>query len=118
MNSPHAAIQERHDGAAVCPMCFKEILYVSNQCPHCGAPVDSPGLLEPEPMTEANPRSLLFTMVGFWGMFGLHLCIVSISTTDSTLDLLPNWLCVFFFAYLATKFTREWHQQRKAKAMS
>lgn len=121
MNSPHAAIQERHDGADVCPMCFKEILYVSNQCPHCGAPVDSPGLLDLEPMKAASPKTVLLKMLVFWGMFVFYLFRVIPSgrlITGTNLQLLGCWLNIFAFAYLAIKHTREWHQQRKAKAMS
>ncbi len=44
--SLHARADERHDGVDVCPMCMTEILHVTNQCPHCGAAVDSDGIYD------------------------------------------------------------------------
>lgn len=123
MNTDHEPAQERHDGADVCPMCFKEVLKVANHCPHCGAPVDSPGLLGApvEPLKVANPKTLFLKVLCFWVLFGFYLIRVIPSgrlTTGTHLQLLLCWLNIFIYAYLAIKFTREWQQQRKAQTVS
>lgn len=123
MNTDHEPAQERHDGADVCPMCFKEVLKVANQCPHCGAPVDSPGLLGApvEPLKVANPKTLFLKMLCFWVLFGFYLFLILTPSKPNPASLYENivrLIYVCFCAHLAIKHTREWQQQRKAQTVN
>lgn len=115
MNPPPAKSLERHDRADVCPMCFTEILLATNQCPHCGVPVDSMGISRPEPVSKSKPQTLFFEMLSFWAlMIGLLLSLPKKWMSASTM--IEQVMCVVPFlvsGILAIKFTRLWYQQKK-----
>ena len=124
MNSPHAVIQERHDGADVCPMCFTEILYVSNQCPHCGAPVDSPGLTNLK--TPAEPvmaKSLRLRLIGLVVFGALYLSYVYLffTTTESDKPLYHHpvrWFSLAAYTYFLSQAILDWRRRRNKAVMS
>jgi hypothetical protein len=107
---------DRHDGATLCPMCRKEVLWETNFCPECGAPVDAAGVME------APPQGKRKGFDAFYLWLAVFMAVSSISSAYLALDDPPQRLnkaaMSFYFAVASIILARRWLAARRESAVT
>jgi hypothetical protein len=109
-------LNERHDGADLCPMCLTELLLPVNACPKCGAAVNSAGIMEAQkgiPELEfTNQNRLHRLQLMIWLHALTALCFApSLATPSRT-----QWLYILVISLNLIHTWRVWRDYRALKA--